>query len=56
MAMTAEFIKLTRLCLTEDEEEFDAESERHSLHALLDCEYTRSIYGSAVSKATVRSQ
>ena len=50
---TAESIKLIRL--TEDEEEFDAEAERHRLGTLLDCNYTRSIYGSTVSIVTVRS-
>ena len=37
-------------------EEFDAGAKRHRLRVLLDCDYAKCIYGSTISRVTVRSQ
>ena len=54
-AVTADLLQLMSVRLTEIGGEFDAEAERSRLRMLLDNEYARSIYGSAVSSITARS-
>ena len=48
--------RIDDITLYKNEEEFNVEAKRYRLRALLDCDYARSIYGSTISKVTVRSQ
>ena len=50
--VTADLLGLIRVCLTEEEEEFDAEAEKSRLCMLLDSEYVKSVYGTTASRAT----